>query len=64
MKYYFLEFRNQGIFYETVINQVLDDLVKACQPRYMEVTGDFSIRGGMGSRIQALYDPSGRGVAR
>ncbi len=64
LKYYFLEFRNQGIFYETVINQILDDLVKACQPRYMEVSGDFSIRGGLGSRVQAVYDPSGRGVAR
>ena len=64
MKYYFLEFRNKGIFYETVVNQILDDLVKACQPRYMEVIGEFSIRGGMNSVVQALYDPAGRGVIK
>ena len=64
LKYYYLEFRNQGIFYETVINQILDDLVAACQPRYLEVLGEFSIRGGIASRIQAVHDPSGRGAPK
>ncbi len=64
LKYYFLDFRNKGIFYETVINQILDDLVKACQPRYMEVVGEFSIRGGITSVVQAVYDPSDRGVIK
>ncbi len=41
LKYYFIEFRNRGIFYEAVTNQILDDLVAACQPRRMTVVGDF-----------------------
>jgi len=61
LKYYFLEFRNQGIFYEAVTNQILDDLVKACQPRYMAVIGEFTIRGGMHSTIRAIHDPENRG---
>jgi len=61
LKYYFLDFRNKGIFYEAVINQILDDLVKACAPRYMEVRGDFTTRGGMHSTVVAVYDPHNRG---
>ena len=61
LKYYFLEFRNQGIFYEAVTNQILDDLVSACQPRYMEVIGEFSTRGGMNSTIKAVHDPGNIG---
>jgi 7-cyano-7-deazaguanine reductase len=64
LKYYFLDFRNKGIFYETVINQILDDLVKAVKPRYMEVVGEFGIRGGIHSVVQAIHDPGGRGVSR
>jgi 7-cyano-7-deazaguanine reductase len=61
LKYYFLDFRNKGIFYETVVNQILDDLVAACQPRYMEIIGEFSTRGGMNSIVSATYDPQNRG---
>jgi 7-cyano-7-deazaguanine reductase len=46
LKYYIVEFRNKGIFYEAVTNQILDDLVAACKPKRMTVTGDFSARGG------------------
>ena len=56
LKYYFLEFRNRGIFYEQVINEILDDLVGACEPRRMVVTGEFSIRGGMRSVVTAAHD--------
>ncbi|MCB0281150.1 MAG: NADPH-dependent 7-cyano-7-deazaguanine reductase QueF [Calditrichae bacterium] len=59
LKYYFLEFRNKGIFYEAVVNQILDDLVNACKPRYMSVTGDFSTRGGLNSKVVAEYDEDG-----
>ena len=61
LKYYFLEFRNQGIFYEAVTNQMLDDLVAACKPRYMEIIGKFSTRGGINSTIKAVHDPIKRG---
>lgn len=60
LKYYFLEFRNQGIFYETVVNQVLDELVAACHPRYMEIVGEFSTRGGLSSVVKTVYNPSGQ----
>ena len=39
LKYYMVEFRNKGIFYEAVTNQILDDLVGACRPRRMTVVG-------------------------
>ncbi|WP_456409310.1 preQ(1) synthase [Caldithrix abyssi] len=61
LKYYFLDFRNKGIFYESVINQILDELVEACKPRYMEVRGDFTTRGGMHTTVLAVYDPQKRG---
>ena len=55
LKYYFLSFREQGIFYESVINRILDELVDACQPRQMTVTGNFSVRGGIHSTIIAQH---------
>ena len=48
-----IEFRNRGIFYEAVTNQILDDLVAACQPRRMTVVGDFSVRGGIKTVVTA-----------
>ena len=56
LKYYVVGFRNQGIFFEAVTNQILDDLVAACQPRRMTVTGDFSVRGGIATSVTAEYD--------
>ena len=58
LKYYMIEFRNRGIFYEAVTNQILDDLVAACQPRRMTVVGDFSVRGGIKTVVTAKY-PAG-----
>ena len=55
LKYYLIEFRNRGIFYENVTNQILDDLVAACQPRRMSVVGDFSVRGGIKTVVTATY---------
>jgi len=55
LKYYMLEFRNRGIFYEAVTNQILDDLVAACAPRRMTVVGDFSARGGITTTVTATY---------
>src|SRR5258706_10876448 len=47
LKYYLVGFRDQGIYYEAVTNRILDDLVAACQPRRMTVTGAFTARGGI-----------------
>src|ERR1700749_5065032 len=55
LKYYFIDFRNRGIFYEHVTNQILDDLVAALQPRRMTVVGDFSVRGGIKTVVTASY---------
>ena len=56
LKYYLLDFRNQGIFYESVTNQILDDLVAACEPRRMTVVGDFTPRGGIKTTVTASYE--------
>jgi 7-cyano-7-deazaguanine reductase len=55
LKYYIIEFRNRGIFYEAVTNQILDDLVAACRPRRMTITGDFSVRGGITTVVTVSY---------
>src|SRR5215212_2719231 len=52
LKYYMVEFRNKGIFYEHVTNQILDDLVALLQPRRMTVVGDFSVRGGIKTMVK------------
>jgi 7-cyano-7-deazaguanine reductase len=58
LKYYLIDFRNRGIFYEAVTNQILDDLVAVCAPRRMSVVGDFSARGGITTTVTASYDKS------
>ena len=58
LKYYLLEFRNRGIFYEAATNQILDDLVGLLAPRRMTVVGDFSARGGITTKVVATYDAS------
>ncbi|MGE0598867.1 MAG: preQ(1) synthase [Dehalococcoidia bacterium] len=54
-KFYLQSFRNQGIFYENVVNTILDDIVEAIAPRYLEVTGEFNSRGGISARITATF---------
>lgn len=53
LKLYLWSFRNDGIFYERAVNRILDDLAEVSQPRWMEVVGDFNIRGGIKSVIRA-----------
>jgi 7-cyano-7-deazaguanine reductase len=59
LKYYMIEFRNRGIFYESVTNQILDDLVALLEPRRMTVIGDFSVRGGIKTTVTARYKTDG-----
>ncbi len=56
LKLYLQAYRNQGIFYEAVTNRILDDLVAACRPRRMKVTGRFTPRGGIHSVVTAKYE--------
>ena len=60
LKYYLIEFRNKGIFYENVTNQILDDLVRALAPRRLRVTGRFNVRGGITTRVVARYVQAAR----
>lgn len=55
LKFYLQSFRNEGIFYENVINRILDDLVSVTDPRWMEVKGEFTVRGGIYSVITAEH---------
>ncbi|MBT3177492.1 MAG: NADPH-dependent 7-cyano-7-deazaguanine reductase QueF [Desulfobacula sp.] len=56
LKYYLLQFRNVGMFYEHVVNKILDDLVQVLNPLRMEVTGEFTPRGGVSSIANAVYE--------
>jgi 7-cyano-7-deazaguanine reductase len=53
LKLYLWSFRNDGIFYERAVNRILDDLVAKVAPTWMQVVGDFNVRGGIKSVITA-----------
>jgi 7-cyano-7-deazaguanine reductase len=55
LKLYFFAFRNQGIFYEAVVNTILDDLVAVLKPREMVVIGEFAVRGGTAGTVTARH---------
>ncbi len=55
LKLYIWSFRNEGAFHEAVTNQILDDLVKATRPRFMRLTGDFGVRGGIYTQVVAEH---------
>lgn len=56
LKFYLQSFRNDGIFYENVINKILDDLVAVLKPKWIEVKGEFTTRGGLQSTVIATYN--------
>ncbi len=58
LKLYLQQFRNEGIFYEDVTNRILDDLAAVLQPRSMTLTGAFTPRGGISTRITAVHTAS------
>jgi len=55
LKVYILAYRNLGIFYENAVNRILEDVVKACQPKKALVRGEFTPRGGLSSTVEARY---------
>ena len=59
LKFYLQGYRNVGVFYEDVVNRILDDLAAALRPRRMTVTGTFTPRGGMHSIVTAEYREGG-----
>lgn len=55
LKLYLWSFRDQGHFHEAVTNQILDDLVQLLAPRSMVVEGDFLVRGGIHTVVEARH---------
>ena len=60
LKIYILAYRNLGIFYENAVNRILKDFVRVSKPIQAIVMGEFNIRGGMKSVIEASYPPKTR----
>ena len=56
LKLYFFAYRDKGVFYESAVNTILDDLVEVLRPRRMSVVGDFHVRGGTAATVTAEYD--------
>jgi len=55
LKEYLFTYRDLGIFQENIVNQVLEDVVKACDPVWAKVVGDFRPRGGISTIVEAVY---------
>lgn len=58
LKFYMQSYRDKGIFYEAVTNEILDDLSGACKCRWMKVTAKFTARGGIITEVFAEYKPN------
>jgi 7-cyano-7-deazaguanine reductase len=56
LKLYLQRFRDQGIFYEAVVNRLLDDFVAACRPRRCRVVGAFTPRGGITTTVTCVHE--------
>jgi len=56
LKLYLQRFRNEGVFYEHIVNRLLDDFVAACHPRRCRVVGAFTPRGGITTTVTAIYE--------
>ena len=59
LKMYMLFYRNIGIFHEHVINKILDDFVTSCRPRWAHIRGEFNVRGGIKTEVNAEYKGKG-----
>jgi len=59
LKMYIWSFRDEGGFHEAMTNQILGDLVAATNPRYMRLTSDFNVRGGVYTKVVAEHRKEG-----
>lgn len=59
LKLYLWSFRSEGAFHEAVTNRILDDLVRAVQPRFLSLEGDFYVRGGIHTVVKTSYQKKG-----
>ena len=59
LKLYVWSYRNEGAFHEAVTNQILNDLVRACEPRFMRLSAEFNVRGGIYTTVVVEHsDPA------
>ena len=56
LKRYLGSFRDEKVFYEGAVNKIVDDFVRACDPLSLDVTGDFTVRGGIETRVSVAYE--------
>ena len=61
LKLYMISYRNLGIFQENAVNRILRDVVRACDPVEATVSGEFTPRGGVFSKVTAAYQRAGKG---
>lgn len=61
LKRYLGSFRDEKVFYEGVVNKIVDDFVAACDPLSLDVTGDFAVRGGIETRVSVMYEREDEG---
>jgi 7-cyano-7-deazaguanine reductase len=59
LKLYINKFRDQEMFHETAVNRILDDLIRLLDPRYLEVVGDFNVRGNIKTVVTARHAQKG-----
>ena len=55
LKLYLWSYRNEGTFHEAVTNKILDDFVSAVRPRWVEIVGDFNVRGGIHTVVTVTH---------
>ena len=56
LKRYLGSFRDEKVYYEGAVNKIVDDFVRACDPLSLDVTGDFTVRGGIVTRVSVAYE--------
>ncbi len=55
LKLYLWSYRDRGIYHEAAVNKILDDLVDRIAPRWMEISGEFAVRGGLATTVTVEY---------
>jgi 7-cyano-7-deazaguanine reductase len=55
LKLYLWSYRDEGTFHEAVTNRIADDLIRAIDPRFISVEGDFNVRGGIKTKVKVEH---------
>ena len=62
LKRYLGAFRDERVYYEGAVNKIVDDVVRACDPVALDVTGEFTVRGGIVTRVSVAYEREDEGA--